>query len=625
MLEEKNETKVVGLDDEVLELYRQKNYVLGKVYGESFTPLELDDFFRVLFGRDKGMNIEEGMLPFESEFCQEYLIWRNQKDRGVKKIDYRGCAKRLYNGLVLYRGLLKQDCKEKEEKGEHLSEGDYRHHTGLVLLDDDGELKIERSDKVMSSSWALTYPVTFIGKRPLAKYARYLYGFVIDLDGVGLKQLDCFLDYAFNTTMDEMSAVGVVGHYGEAYYPQPNIIVNSGHGLHLYYLLDTPVAMFIDNCAILSRVKRALIERIWNTFTSTIEQPQYQGIYQGYRVPGTKTKFGEEVTAWYVKNRDYYTLEELNLNLSWKSDKGKMLMTDDEISQLKGKGQYSPNRVTLEEAKRRWPDWYQRVVVKSEKCGQWKVSRRVYDWFLRQLTTEQARKVVVGHRYHCIRCLAAMAWKCRFDVIIKKNQRRPIVLKGVTLEELRKDAYSLMEAFESKTQSDDNHFTSDDIESALLGYGETMFKMTKKTLALLSGLDVPIGTRRNGRNQQLHLKRARALRDLDRDTPWDINRGRKCIDVKNLSRVAWEIFRWQRENPNSNKAACARALQLDPHTVAKWWIFGGSRSIPQQIADWRSANPNSTNKSACARALGLSHPTVRKWWNQATIDSHLKI
>lgn len=623
-MDEKKNDKVVGKDDEVVELYHQKNYVLGKAFGERFAPLELEDFFRVVFGRDNRGSVEDCMLPFEAELCHEYMVWRNQKDRGVKKIDYRGCAKRLYNGLVLYRGLLKLEGEEKKKKGEHLSEGDYRHHTGLILLDDDGELKMDRADKFMSSDWALTYPVTFIGKRPLAKYARYLYGFVIDLDGVGLKQLDCFLDYAFNTTMDEMSAMGVIGHYGEAYYPQPNIIVNSGHGLHLYYLLDAPVAMFTDNCAILSRIKRALIERIWNTFTSTIEQPQYQGIYQGYRVPGTKTKFGEVVTAWYVRNRDYYTLEELNLNLSWKSDKGKMLMTADEISQLNGKGQYTPNRVTLEEAKRRWPDWYQRVVVKGEKGGQWKVSRRVYEWFLRQLTTEQARKVVVGHRYHCIRCLAAMAWKCRFDVVIKKNQRRPIELKGVTFEELKKDAYSLLEVFESKTQSDDNHFTSADIEAALLGYGDTMFKMTKKTLALLSGLDVPIGPRHNWRSQDVHLKRARALRDLDREAPWDINRGRKG-ERPETSRTALEIFRWQQEYPNGSKSACAQALHLDPHTVAKWWPLGRSRTIPQQIAEWRESHPDSTNKSACARDLGLSHPTVRKWWDQGTIDSSEKI
>lgn len=610
-------------DDEVKKLYHQKNYMIGKIYGDRFVRLEVEDFFRLVFGRDDG-DLTEEVLPFESELCQEYLIWRSQKERKVAKIDYSGCAKRLYNGLVLYRGLLKQESEEKKKNGEHLSEGDYRHHTGIILLDDHGELKMDRADRFMSSDWALTYPVTFVGKRPIAKYARYLYGFVIDLDGVGMREMGYCMNFFFERTMEEEERGGTIGHYGKEYYNRPNIIVNSGHGLHLYFLLDKPVAMFPDNCAILARIKRALIQRFWNGFTSNIETRQYQGIYQGYRVPGTRTKFGEEVIAWQVCDRDFYTLEELNLYLSWKIDNGKMLLSPDEIQQLKGNGGYSPLKVTMEEAQRRWPDWYQRIVVHGEKKGQWKVSRRLYDWFLRQLKFDQIKDVTVGHRYHCIRCLAAIAWKCRYDVVENKGKKRERTLKGVSIEELRKDAYSLLESFERITVSEDNHFTSADIEAALLGYGENMFKLTKQTLAELTALKIPVGQRRNGRNQQLHLKRARTLRDLDREEPWYKNGGCK-VSTPETSKIAHEVYKWQLSNPNKNRASCAKDLRLDFDTVCKWWVEEASCTIPQQIAAWRDSHPESTNKSACARDLGLSHPTVRKWWNRGMGNNSDKI
>ena len=79
------------------------------------------------------------------------------------------------------------------------------------------------------------------------------------------------------------------------YFPLPNILVNSGHGLHVYFLLEEPVPLYnVDAWKALSKLKHNLTTLIWRSDSSTIPkaQMQYQPILQGFRLPGTLTKFG---------------------------------------------------------------------------------------------------------------------------------------------------------------------------------------------------------------------------------------------------------------------------------------------------------------------------------------------
>ena len=69
--------------------------------------------------------------------------------------------------------------------------------------------------------------------------------------------------------------------------PQATVVVNSGTGLHLYYVLKEPVPMYPYNQKCLKELKYSLTRQIWNKFTSTIKEPQMQGILQGFRVVGS--------------------------------------------------------------------------------------------------------------------------------------------------------------------------------------------------------------------------------------------------------------------------------------------------------------------------------------------------
>ena len=52
--------------------------------------------------------------------------------------------------------------------------------------------------------------------------------------------------------------------------------------------------MYPHNQKCLKELKYSLTRQIWNRYTSTIKEPQMQGILQGFRVVGSGSKLGRE-------------------------------------------------------------------------------------------------------------------------------------------------------------------------------------------------------------------------------------------------------------------------------------------------------------------------------------------
>lgn len=107
--------------------------------------------------------------------------------------------------------------------------------------------------------------------------ARHLYALAFDLDGVGMPQL--------RDTLHQMN---------KDILRQATFVVKSGTGLHLYYVLEEPIPMYPHNQKCLKELKYSLTRQIWNRYTSTIKEPQMQGILQGFRVVGSGSKLGRE-------------------------------------------------------------------------------------------------------------------------------------------------------------------------------------------------------------------------------------------------------------------------------------------------------------------------------------------
>lgn len=461
----------------------------------------LKDFFSLIFTR-RGTD----GYPFEARQCAEYCSWALGED-------YRDDQPFVYNALLL-----------------GITNGRGLHH--VVLQDMKG---IE--EFIALHPFCILSPITYVGRTRKAENARYLFALVFDLDGVGLDQL---------RDLNHQVRHKVI--------PPPSMIVNSGHGLHLYYLLEKPIPLFKDATEILQRLKHALTDVIWNMYTSSCLTKQFQGIYQGFRVPTSNTKFGTSVTVFARKGEPrYWTCGELNKYIRDDEDR----LSPTEVARL-DKGKFDPQRLTRKRAKEMYPEWYERVVERGEKGGRrWAVNRGLYDWWVKKLRKKDT-KVTPGHRYFCLLAIASFGIKC-----------------GIDPEEVKKDIFSFVDEFESLTDKEDNHFTARDAEDAYKAYKEDYCTLPRRTIERLTGIRID-PTRRNGRSRKVHLTLARAQQDAlceieKRD--WREGNGRpkgSTISAED-SPKAKMIQEWRADNPQGNKSACARDLGISRPTVIKWW------------------------------------------------------
>jgi hypothetical protein len=200
------------------------------------------------------------------------------------------------------------------------------------------------------------------------------------------------------------------------------------------------------------------------------------------------------------------------------------------------------SKLSRGEAKEKYPDWYERRIEKGEHKGRWTCNRAVYDWWLRRIENE----AVVGHRYYCLMMLAIYAIKC-----------------DISQDELEEDCLRLMEVFEGKTDSEDNHFTIKDVMDALQSYEDgELVTYPVNSISNRSGLHIK-KNRRNYRKQKVHVKYMNNQRAFKVELGECTNGGRPTAQNK----VAY----WRIVNPTGKKADCIRETGLSKKTVYKWW------------------------------------------------------
>lgn len=464
--------KFRGTVAEYRALYKEKNAYMN-VYLEEVEPF---DFYREIF--------PEG--SFEREGCYE-----DGKPNGIAvKLPGKGGS---VNGIAL------------EIEGNGTAKR-------YIITDD-----LKKLDELRDTDFTIMAPISYFGRSRSGKFARFLYALVFDLDGVGMPQL--------RDVMHQMN-IDIL--------PKATFIVNSGTGLHLYYVLTEPVPMYPQNQHYLKELKYSLTRQIWNRFTSSISQPQMQGIMQGFRIIGSGTKLGEGYPVVAYQYGDRVELDEL-LNY----------IPDSNGERQRLKGIMRKSSMPLDEARKKYPDWYERRIVNGERRGRWTVKRDLYDWWLQRIRNE----IKVGHRYHGIMTLAIYAKKC-----------------GIKESELRQDAYSLLKPYDNMSTEAINRFTKDDIEAALSMFNEDYVTFPRDDIGRLTGLTMPVN-KRKGQKQADHLEIARAIRDIrtrqQGKKDWREGGGRPSCQAL--------VFEWQWKHPEGSKADCRRETGLDPKTIRKWW------------------------------------------------------
>ena len=433
---------------------------------------------------------------------------------------------------------------ELEKKGEYI-EGKY---TGIVVAitndrKPDGSRKVYRyslTDELDavgvaedSEDFCLCSPLSYAGKRRTAENARMLYAIAVDVDKVRIvRGRPIGLESLWERHIEEVGRV-----------PKPTFIVSSGTGIHLYYVLEQPLPLFRNLAYELQEYKRELTRLIWHESVVDIRnvaEVQQEGIYQGFRMPGTITKNGARARAFQTGEK--VSMAYLNSFVSAPYKAGR-------AETVKPRGS-----VRLREAQEKWPEWYERRVVRGEKRGVWAVNRRLYEWWKQKILSGAQ----VGHRYYCMMMLAIYAQKCsHYD---EKHNPNP-----VSREELERDCFELLDYMERLTVSEDNHFGTDDILDALEAFEERWTTYPREAIEYRTAIPIP-ANKRNGQKQEEHLEEARAIRDIRarrRGEAWDAHGGRKSkLDV---------VKQWREKNPEGRKADCIRATGLDKKTVYKHW------------------------------------------------------
>ena len=478
------------------QLYKQKNEILREMY-EQVTPYE---FFRDMF--------PEGSL----------------EERGNLEI-------RRPNAIFTMTGVHE----------------DKPYAFNRIVFDDLEELKLSAG-----AEFAITSPVTYRGKNRTAANAHHLWGFCIDLDGVGMDQLRDLLHQIQNDVL-----------------PEPTYLVNSGHGFHVYYLLEDPIPLYRHLHQPLNDLKFGLTRIVWNAYTSNIdpEKRQFQGVFQGFRMPGTQSKLGRRYPVVAFRTGKKTTIRTLN----------------DYIEEQHRLTEWDDYRITLEEAKEKYPEWYQKVIVKGDKSKKkWDIAGKVngnnpyalYDWWLDKVRSG----AFDGNRYNCIATLMTYGVKC-----------------DVPYERVLNDALELVPLLDRLTVTPNNAFTVQDVYDACTYYDDCYATYSIKAIEARTKIVIP-RNKRNKRNRKVHLRMARSNRDIlceerGKEVWWE-GHGRPAGSKNKVNKKQVKVQEYRAEYPDATVSQVATALGISRTTVYKWWDTdkeegANMRKSPEkELEDW---------------------------------------
>lgn len=429
--------------------------------------------------------------------------------------------------MEVYTDIFKLGTNQIQRNGEKSSEfkanpigywknGDSKGHY-RIFFDDTFE---ETLKELQEADFSITNGITYFGRKNLQEHASKVYALIFDLDGVTDKTLHAFLNGAF-----EVDA-----------YSVPNYIALSGHGVHLYYVFESGISLFPNIKMQLKSFKYALTEKIWNQYTSEDKKKQFQGINQGFRVIGGKTKIeGVRVRAFRI-NKQPFTLERL----------GKYVPKESRVDERK---LWKESRLTLDEAKKLYPEWYQEKVIEKQERKYWECKPALYDWWIGKVK----EGATFHHRYFAVMCLAIYGSKC-----------------GLPFEKVKQDAFSLVPFLNAINPVEP--FTESDCLSALECFDKRYCTFPINDIAKISGIPID-KNRRNGLKQNQHLYLARRRKEDMKviGLPMKAPEGRP----KGSGTAEQKVKAWREQHPDGKKIDCYRETKLSRMTIDKWWQAKG--------------------------------------------------
>ena len=430
-------------------------------------------------------------------------------------MDYGGVE---VSAMEVYSDIFRLGTNEIQKSGEPhgdlkanplgygLNHGE-EHGRYRIMLDDTFE---ETLKELQECDFAIMNGITYFGRKNTQEHASKMYALIIDLDGITDKSLNNFFFGAINEDFN--------------IYPLPNYTILSGSGVHLYYVFEEPVSLFPNIKLQLKELKYALTQRIWNKNTTELyEKVQFQGINQGFRVIGGKTKLSGVIVRAFRTNQHPFSINQLN----------EYVPEDKRLDQEKI---WKESKLTLAMAKKKYPLWYEKRVLKNEPKGTWTCKSDLYYWWIRKIKGG----AVFGHRYFCIMVLSIYAIK-----------------SGILREQLEEDARLLLPFLNSLNTEEP--FTESDMFSAMECYDERYKTFPIDDIVKLTAIPIQ-KNKRNGRTRQQQIKIVNATNLVKRELGEQIGRPSKEEFVK--SYIA--------ENPTATVTEIAKKIGVSRPTVYKY-------------------------------------------------------
>lgn len=424
-------------------------------------------------------------------------------------------------------------------------------------------------------------PCSFIKGYYSKATCRNIYAFIIDVDEVEPSVIERVLK---NKTL---------GHV----IPMPTIVVNSGSGVHFYYVLETPVPFFKKNRASLGNIYKHLFGIVRKNIAAKAD---WHSMIQPFRVPGSLTKLKQMATG-FVGN-DKWNIYSLAKRVGAEFD-GDLIQLDI-IDQKEYNRQQNKQR-TGEKCPKCGNDLVFRkndfgkefigcmgypncgymttlegeVIKKRKSRTRKKINRGFYEYCLDNVW----KKTTQGRRYLAMVGLVIVAYKTGIEKAVVEEDLNKLVEHyneiGATfrMREVKKAlrAYNQKAILTSAETLEDyfgwefkrkGEWKKGERDAFYQKEQERIYKFTnerRKQLVDAGAIDedgVIISRRKYA------LFQAREKRDRNQaeyGTVWDDNRGRKSKEII--------VNEWQKQHPNGKKVECIKETGLSKPTVYKWW------------------------------------------------------
>lgn len=340
--------------------------------------------------------------------------------------------------------------------------------------------------------------VTFFNEFVSKATAKNIHAFIIDMDNV----YSGVLQQAFLRDWRRADGTEI---------PLPTYIVNSGTGLHLYFVMKEPLPCYKSQMTDIDRLYRRLAEMETTGRNYLTKSVQWFG--QDFRMAGGCGKIGFENTVFKVGEK-------------WGADElGWAVGLKDVHFVHEGESRPKPKK----EGKRKQ--------YKTRKG--YYLNRAVYDSSVKRCRLETHE----GNRYMSMCALSVLAWKCK-----------------VSQDELERDLLSLLPDYNKNAE---RRMKPGEIGSAMKMYNEKAILTPRSRTEDWLGWEFK-GSRRNGRKRAVHLERARAVQMIDYPAgEWRNAKGRPTAEQT--------VRSWRETHPDGKKADCIRDTGLSKPTVYKWW------------------------------------------------------